>query len=129
MNPPHAFSLEGRWQMIRAELAGEFAPELVTAKTVLELSPDEYHVFYAGELSDRGTYRLVAAADPHRAELRGVAGPNADRTLPCIFQLVGDRLRINYGLDGTFPAEFRGAADGSRYLVTYRRLAARPASG
>ncbi len=129
MNPLPAFPLEGRWQMIRAELGGELAPELVTAKTVLEFSAGEYRVFYAGELADRGTCGFHPAAEPRQAELRGAVGPNAGRTIPCIFQLAGDRLRINYGLDGALPAEFRGAADGSRYLVTYRRLAAASASG
>ena len=121
-------SIEGRWQMVRAELAGEFAPELVTAKTVLEIAAGEYRVRYAGEIADRGTFRFVATADPLQAELRGTAGPNAGRTIPCILQLAGDRLRINYGLDGHVPAEFRGAPDGSRFLANYRRLAATPSS-
>jgi hypothetical protein len=112
--------------MIRAELAGELAPELVTAKTVLELVAGEYRVSYAGEVCDRGAFRFVSTAERRQAELRGVAGPNAGRTIPCIFQIAGDRLRINYGLDGTVPAEFRGAADGSRFLVNYRRITGTP---
>lgn len=108
--------------MIRAELAGELAPELVTAKTVLEFSAGEYRVIYAGELADRGTCGLFPGTEPRQAEFRGLVGPNAGRTIPCIFQLAGDRLRINYGLDGRLPAEFRGTADGSRYLATYRRI-------
>jgi uncharacterized protein (TIGR03067 family) len=110
--------------MIRAELAGELAPELVTAKTVLEFSAGEYRVLYAGEIHDRGSVRVVSATEPRQAVLHGILGPNAGRTIPCIFQLVGDRLRINYGLDGGRPTEFRGAADGSRYLAIYRRIAA-----
>lgn len=129
MNPPPVSPLEGRWQMIRAELSGELAPELVTAKTVLEFSAGEYRVFYAGELSDRGTCGFLPGAEPRQAELRGAVGPNAGRTIPCIFQLAGDRLRINYGLDGALPTEFRGAADGSRYLVTYRRISGAAAAG
>ncbi len=54
MTPPTA-SFEGTWQMIRAELNGEPAPELVTSKKVLELKAGNYAVRYAGQVIDSGT--------------------------------------------------------------------------
>jgi len=110
----------GRWQMIRAELAGEPAPELVTSRMVLELSAGHYEVVYAGEVSDAGEWSDGPKAGT--LTLLGKRGPNADRRIPCLYQLAGDRLRVCYGLDGTEPADFATAGLAQRYTATYRRL-------
>ena len=75
MNPVPA--LTGRWQMIRAELAGEAAPEIVTSRMILEIGAGTYAVSYADQISDSGTW------EPGTAEgtliLRGRSGPNSGR--------------------------------------------------
>ena len=111
----------GVWQMLRAELAGETAPELVARRTVIELSPDRYLVRFDGQPVDRGTCAIDDTAAPKTMTLCGESGPNAGRTIPCLYQLVGDRLRICYGLDGTPPTDFSTAVGQPRYLATYRR--------
>ncbi len=113
-------ALEGRWQPLRAELAGLSAPAEVLEKTEVELSGGRYTVRFGGEVSDHGTYAHDSAV-PGTLTLAGLKGPNAGRTIPCIYQLVGDRLRVCYGLDGTAPATFAAAAGTRCYLVTYRR--------
>ncbi len=112
--------LIGRWQMIRAELAGESAPELVTSRIVLELGTGSYEVVYAGEVSDAGEWSGGATAGT--LTLLGKRGPNAGRRIPCLYQLAGERLRVCYGLDGKEPAHFATAGLAQRYTATYRRL-------
>lgn len=112
--------LTGHWLMIRAENNGEGAAEVIDLKIVLRLDAAGYHVEFAGEFADRGH---VAHPAPGALHLTGTAGPNAGRTIPCIFQLVGDRLRICYGLGGTPPEKFAAPAGSGHYLVTYRRHA------
>jgi uncharacterized protein (TIGR03067 family) len=122
--------LEGQWQMVRAEQAGDAAPDYFVARTELRFAGGAYEVWFGGERSDRGTYREEAATGGARGlELRGAEGPNAGRTLRCIFQLMGDRLRICYGLDGVRPAVFATQAGDQRYLATYRRVSSGAASG
>lgn len=116
--------LEGNWQMVRAELAGEAAPELVTTNMMLTLAVGGYEVRYGGVISDRGTFVVDATAEQRTLLLTGVEGPNADRTIPCIFQLAGDRLRVCYGLDGILPDGFSTQVGEARYLATYRRSTA-----
>ncbi|MCX6934148.1 MAG: TIGR03067 domain-containing protein, partial [Verrucomicrobia bacterium] len=53
--------------------------------------------------------------------LRGTEGPNAGRSIPAIYQVRGDLLRICYGLDGTAPTAFVSPPGSQLYLVTYRR--------
>jgi uncharacterized protein (TIGR03067 family) len=110
-------SLIGRWEMIKAELAGEHAPDLLALRVELELSAGTYAVSFAGKVADRGTYVLEGEA----LVLTGTDGPNRGRTIPCILQLAGDRLRVCYGLDGTAPTAFATRAGVQHYLATYRR--------
>lgn len=117
-------SLPGRWQMIRAEHDGQTAPALVVQRTELLLTATHYTVHFADQIADRGTIEFSASppSAPPTFTLRGDSGPNAGRSIPCIYQLVGDRLRICFGLDGTLPTAFATAAHQHRYLATYRRI-------
>lgn len=108
--------------MIRAELAGEAAPNLVTEHIVLVLALGEYEVRYGNETSDRGTFVLEVTSPQRSLILTGVEGTNAARTIPCLFQLAGDRLRVCFGLDGHLPVDFTTSPGAPRYLATYRRI-------
>ena len=114
-------ALCGRWEMIRAEHAGEPSPELVSLRVELRLTADTYAVHFAGELADCGTFTAEPAGDHPALILHGTKGPNAGRSIPCIYQLMGNRLRICYGLDGITPAAFATSAGTQLYLATYRR--------
>lgn len=119
-------TIDGIWQLVRAELEGESAPDFLPQKIALELSLGFYLVRFGGEVSDAGTYVVECDRNPPSLTLRGTAGPNADREIPCLFQQAGDLLRICYGLNGLRPTEFTTAAGQPRYLASYRR---RPLAG
>ena len=114
MNP----ALTGTWEMIRAESGGEHSLELLALRVELQLTATRYTVRFGGEIADRGT---LAMASPTAFTLTGTEGPNLGRTIPCLYQLAGDRLRICYGIDGTAPEKFASPAGCSHYLATYRR--------
>jgi uncharacterized protein (TIGR03067 family) len=114
-------ALHGIWEMVRAESGGEPSNDLLALRVELHLAADTYHVHFAGELADQGNYARTGDT-PHAAlVLLGTQGPNAGRTIPCIYQLVGDRLRVCYGMDGTLPTTFASPAGSPHYLATYRR--------
>lgn len=114
-------AVEGTWQMIRGELSGDPAPELVTTKTQVEFAAGSYRVRFAGEIADRGRYELGGTLEARTMVLHGETGPNAGRTIPCIYQLTGNLLRICYGFDSVTPTEFATTAGDQRYLAFYRR--------
>ena len=107
--------------MVRAELDREAAPELVARRTEIELRNGSYVVSFDSQPIDSGTYEVEGTVGDRKLVLHGRSGPNAGRTIPCIFQLVGDRLRVCFGLNGVLPAEFTTEAGQQRYLATYRR--------
>lgn len=114
--------LDGKWQVIRAEHAGEAAPNMVTDHMVLILSLGRYEVRYGSEVSDRGTFAISSTDASRTLVLTGTEGANATRTIPCIFQQAGDRLRVCFGFDGVLPTDFTTRPDSQRYLATYRRV-------
>ncbi|PAW68052.1 MAG: hypothetical protein B9S34_03550 [Opitutia bacterium Tous-C1TDCM] len=114
-------SLDGLWQPTSAEFSGAKAPAEILERTELELSLGRYTVRFGGESSDAGIF----TGDAFTLTLLSVEGTNAGRTIPCVYQLKGDLLRICFGLDGTRPPAFATVAGDQRYLVTYRR---RPAA-
>ena len=50
-----------------------------------------------------------------------MTGPNAGRTIPCLYKFSGDILSVCYGLSGTRPDKFKTAQDQQRYLANYQR--------
>lgn len=113
--------IEGTWQPFKAELAGEHAPEMALASMQLVIGAGTYAVHFGGEISDTGSYKIRPAAEVHAITLLGERGANQGRTIPSIYQLVGDRLRICYGLDGIAPTSFASPVGSRFYLVSYRR--------
>lgn len=115
--------IEGTWQPFKAELAGEHAPEMALYSMQLVIGAGTYAVHFGKEITDTGTYTLHAAAEVHTITLQSKQGANQGRTIPSIYQLVGDRLRICFGLDGIAPTAFAAPAGSRCYLVAYRRSA------
>jgi uncharacterized protein (TIGR03067 family) len=113
-------TIDGIWIMVRAELDGVAAPDLVVARSQIEFAAGRYETRFGHEAGDRGTFVVGGEAEQGTIDLKVVAGPNRGRIIPCIFQRRGDRLRVCFGLDGVVPADFSTAPGQQRYLVTYR---------
>jgi uncharacterized protein (TIGR03067 family) len=107
--------------MIRAELGGERVPELVVQNTRLEIKAGWYKVSFAGETTDAGTVELGRDSEKKTLTLRGTAGLNAERTIPCTYQVAGARMRICYGINGISAHEPSSSLGVVQYAATYRR--------
>jgi uncharacterized protein (TIGR03067 family) len=121
--PQEAFTLAGVWEPVKAELGGEDLPVSTFGGATLELTSDTYA--FAG---DRGTYellsaKLLSAKSAGEMDIYGREGPNAGHTIPAIYDLKGDELRICYELgDGSRPREF-ATRKGARVLyIRYKRV-------
>ena len=109
--------LEGIWQPLYAELGGEEAPKMMLDKMEVELADGKYTVRFGGVASDHGTF----AVDEAGLTLVGINGPNAGRTIPCLYKFVGETLSICYGLGGKRPEKHHTGKDPQLYLVNYTR--------
>ena len=114
-------SIDGVWVILKAELAGEAMPEMIVRKIEVELTAGEYTMRFGGDVADRGTYELGPHPTARAITLTGVVGTNAGRTIPAIYQLVGENLHVIYGLDGTQPAGFATKPEPNHFLAIYQR--------
>jgi uncharacterized protein (TIGR03067 family) len=119
---PDAKAIEGAWSPIKAELASRPLPEAVLKTISLKLTGGKYEVSVAGE-PDKGTYTLDSSTKPKSMLITGTDGPNKGKTLPSIFELQGDVLRVCYDLSGKQrPLDFKTVPSTQLYLVTYHRV-------
>ena len=113
--------MNGTWIPSAAELDGEKQPKQVfeTIKLVIK---DEKYTATVGEQVDEGTVTLDVESDPAGMEIKGTKGPNDGKTIPAIYELKDDTLKVCYNLEGKKrPKEFKTKAGSKYYLVTYKR--------
>jgi uncharacterized protein (TIGR03067 family) len=123
MNPKSSYcALDGTWQLLRAQLSGEEAPDLMVKRTTMQFSGGFYRVKFGAETTDAGTYEITQNNAMRSLTLFSTSGTNRGRTIPCVFQQVGNRLRVCCGLDGIQPPDFTTKAGQHRYLAMYRRI-------
>jgi len=115
-------NIEGVWTMIRGELAGESAPAMVTQLTAFEFAAGAYRVRFGCELVEYGDYELGSSSAGSEMTLRCENGLRAGRTIPCLYQLTGHRLKICFGLDGRMPSGFTYGMPSANYIVMLERL-------
>lgn len=116
-----AKNIQGAWAPAEAELAGQPMPPAILKTISLDLHQGKYSVL-VGTQPDKGSYQLAAAAKPRAITIKGEEGPNAGKTIPAIYELRGDTLKICYDLSGAQrPTAFKTAPGSRLYLVTYQR--------
>jgi uncharacterized protein (TIGR03067 family) len=119
--PKDAEFIQGTWTPAKAELAGNPMPDEVLKSIMLKLDHGNFDVLVAGQ-PDKGTYTLEPASKPKVITIKGTDGPNKGKTIPAIYELKGDSLRICYDLSGAkHPPEFKTASGTRLFLVTYQR--------
>lgn len=116
-------ALDGIWLPAKAELAGQAMSAEILKTIRLELHSGKYDV-RVGTITEKGNYVLDAAAQPKAMVIRVESGPNSGKSIPAIYELHGDTLRVCYDLSSSGakkPTEFKTTAGTQLYLVTYDR--------
>ncbi len=113
--------MTGTWVPTAAELDGEKLPEKMY-KTIKLVVKDEKYTVTVGKQVDEGTVKLDLESDPTGMDIKGTKGPNEGKTIPAIYELKDDTLKVCYNLEGEKrPKEFKTTAGSKYYLVTYKR--------
>lgn len=115
-------SIDGKWSVSTAELAGDVLPPELFKKMTLVLEKDKY-TLKSENLDDSGTTSVDTTKTPMQLETKGLEGPNKGKTFLAIFELDGDSLKVCYDLEGkTRPTEFKTAKGTKQFLVLYKRV-------
>ena len=116
-----AAALQGTWvfQSINDQAPPEGSPE-----TSVTFKGDTYQQASAGQVNERGTFKVDASKKPMTIDLTIVEGSDAGKIQLGIFEVTGDTLRANFAQPGdkTRPAELKTAA-GSLLLVAKKKKA------
>jgi uncharacterized protein (TIGR03067 family) len=113
--------IDGAWIPVTADLGGQPMPENVRKTIKLSVADGRYKVT-VGDQPDAGIIKLDPSAQPMALDIVGTEGPNKGKTIPAIFDLAGDTLKVCYDLSGqTRPTEFKSSAGTQQFLVTYQR--------
>ena len=112
--------LTGTWKIDAATLNGDDV-SAAFKEAALTIEEGKYKLAVMG-MTDAGTLKIDPARKPKQMTITGTDGPSKGKTLPAIYEIDGDTVRICYTLDGKDPpAEFRSTAENKTLLVTYKR--------
>lgn len=113
--------MDGTWQLVEGEIAGNKFPPAVAKGIKLTLSSDKYVV--QAESKDEGSVKYFPDASPKALEIIGTDGPNKGKTIPAIYDLKGDTLTVCYDLSGKArPTEFKSKPGTQLFLAKYTRV-------
>jgi uncharacterized protein (TIGR03067 family) len=114
-------AMEGTWLPLSAELSGAKFPDEVLKIMKLTLKGETYSVDVGGKL-DKGTCKIDASKKPKTLDIVGTEGPNQGKTIPAIYELTKDGLKVCYDLSGKErPKEFKSEKGTQQFLVVYQR--------
>jgi uncharacterized protein (TIGR03067 family) len=113
--------LQGTWVPSSAELDGEKLSDQDIKSIKLVVTDEKYKVT-VGDSVDEGTVTLDISSDPRGMEIKGTKGPNEGKTIPAIYEVKDDTLKVCYNLVGKDrPTDFKTKAGSKFYLVTYKK--------
>jgi uncharacterized protein (TIGR03067 family) len=116
-----AKAMTGTWSIEKATLKGEDSTDIFKG-AVLTIADGKYEVEFAGQ-KDKGSITLDVSKKPKRMTIEGTEGPNKGKTIPAIYEIAGDTVRICYELEGKEPpAGFESKAGSNTLLITYKRM-------
>ena len=114
-------AIRGTWIPVEAIREGKRLPDAGLEGQVLTIDRGTYSI-QTQEGVDRGTIKLHAATYPLAIDLTATEGPHQGRTVPAIYEIAGDWMRICYAPDGPpRPTIFEASPGDGSLLVTYRR--------
>lgn len=113
--------LEGTWLPTAAEFGGQKWSDEQIKVIKLVVADGKYTVTVGGQ-TDKGTFKLDPAAKPAAMDIIGTDGPNKGKTIPAIYELSNDTLKVCYALEGKDrPSKFETKTGTATFLVTYKR--------
>jgi uncharacterized protein (TIGR03067 family) len=113
--------LQGTWQVVGIEADGTAVPSEYITNIVAVIAGSNYRVINNDKV-DRGVLTIVPSETPRQMDIRPTLGDNAGRTMPGIYELGPDSLKVCFAQEGTKrPASFSTADDASFLLMTYKR--------
>jgi uncharacterized protein (TIGR03067 family) len=109
---------QGAWSLTSLTVEGK---EIKDAKGKLTLKGDKY-TFMSGPITNSGVYKADASKTPTTLDIVCTEGPDKGKTLPAIFEVTGDTMKVCLNIKGKDrPTEFASKADSGLVLETWTK--------
>ena len=115
-------ALVGKWDIVKAELAGKDITEHLKSMK-FEITEGGKYTADLGEEKDVGAFTVDPAKKPKEMDIKGNGGPNKDKLIKAIYKLDGDTLTVCYELGGgdKRPEKFETKPDTKLLVINYKR--------
>jgi uncharacterized protein (TIGR03067 family) len=113
--------LSGAWKPKFATMAGDKIPDEVCKNIQLDMTPGRYQTITNG-VESSGSIQLDLKAEPRSMDITIEDGPEAGKTIKCIYKFEGEELHVAYSLafDEVRPVEFESNQDNKVLLIVYQ---------
>jgi uncharacterized protein (TIGR03067 family) len=114
--------LAGKWIPKSAVLAGDKIPDEVCKNIQLEMSPGRYKTITSG-VESSGTITIDVTKEPRSMDIAIEDGPEAGKTIKCIYKLESEILHVAYSLafEDVRPVDFESNQDNKQLVIVYQR--------
>jgi uncharacterized protein (TIGR03067 family) len=117
-----AKALNGVWVPSTAVMGGK-AYSSDECKAIHAVFHNGKYSVKVGDETDKGTYTIDESKDPKQLTIVGTEGPNKGKTIPAIFELDKNTLKVCYDMSGkAAPEKFESKTDSKNFLVTYSKM-------
>jgi len=87
-------ALQGTWQVVSGEAAGQAAPAAAVKGAELAIKGDGYSFMMKGQVAEAGTFKLDTTTKPVQMDFTITTGPNKGKTQLGICQLDGASFKV-----------------------------------
>jgi uncharacterized protein (TIGR03067 family) len=114
-------ALAGIWKVETMEIGGKPVESEEMKALVVKIEGDRYEVTTKDGM-DAGTVKVDETQKPKTMDATDTEGDDVGKVIRAIYELMGDKLRVCYALDGSArPTEFATREGSPWLLVTYQR--------
>ncbi len=116
--------MAGDWVPHLVQVNGKKQPDEFAAAIKLTIIGNKYNTVVGPE-KDEGTLKLDATKSPREMDIISNVGAAKGKTIPCIYEIKEDELRVCYGLKGARPADLKAGENEKEIvmLIAYKRAA------
>jgi uncharacterized protein (TIGR03067 family) len=112
--------MEGTWEVVSIEIDGNKLPMEEGKKSCVVLKGDKYTVKEGDNVIDEGTGTIDPTTKPKSLDAVPGKGDNKGKTMPGIYELKGDEMRVCFARPGNArPTEF--SSKNGQILLVYKR--------
>jgi|SRR5579864_205066 len=117
--------LQGTWDMVSGERAGETVPDAIASKTRLVLTDRRQYTLTAGSEVESGIFLFDQRKRPRQIEFSPSEGSSRGMKLFGIYKLEGDTLTVCFAGPGKpRPTEFTTKSGSGQVLYVMKRMKA-----